>query len=191
MAMVTGTVNFVSLILICNWYHTVVNACWNAPPVFLVTHSTRLLMGVIPDGALQYRDIILSHQTPECHCMLAMQDGHVLTWQVCTASHWVVCGLHRPLSHNVPWLSSCGLAGPGAVHYLLKKVDIGIGSTLYICSSWFVFPSVKVGHLLYLYLYIVYIMHHPCCVAICIHIQYHKPHQDSPKVASAMMIGRR
>ena len=98
-------------------------------------------MGVSLDGALQYRDIILSHQTPECHCMLAIQDGHVLTWQVCTACHWVVCGLHRPLSHNVPCLSSFGLAGPGAVHYLLKKVDIGIGSTLYVPHDSFCLPS--------------------------------------------------
>ena len=98
-------------------------------------------MGVSPDGALQYRDIILSHQTPECHCILAMQDGHVLTWQVCTSCHWVVCGLHRPLSHNVPWLSSFGLAGPGAVHYLLKKVDIGIGSTLYVPHDSFCLSS--------------------------------------------------
>ena len=172
--MVKGTL-FISLDLI----GPILKVCWKVAPAFLVTC---LLLRISSDGAIQY-SITANTWVSLCACH--------------TGWSWTDLASLSILSLIILWtdlafLSQYSLtfnywtcrAGGRYIQYLLKKV--GIGSILHLPCDLFCLPS-KFDICSTLYLYILY---HPCHVAICIHLQCHKPPQYTPKLASMMIIKR-
>ena len=132
---------------------------------------TLLLLRIISVGALQYS----SKKTPEstwvplCDCHAGWSWTDLASLSILSlSSMWTD-------SASLSWRSlnfgywTCRAGG----RYIISWRRLALGTP---CIFLVIrLPSVKVGHLIYLY-----IMYHPCCVVICIHLQCHKPSQIPP-----------